>query len=254
MIAPLTKTVPLAVFAKTPGLSPIKTRLAARIGSPKAEEFYRLSLGAVQAVVDQAVIGAKEQGIEIQPYWALAEAPGSDFGFWDALASKNWGRLHQLAPAQAEASLGERLFTIYNDCLRLHGSALLMGADSPLIEPAWIVNAAREVARAKNWVLGRALDGGFYLMGGSRPLSREFWLGIPYSSPETAKRLAENLRTFPPHLPICELPTCGDVDTFEDLLALGRTHVASTLSEAPLLAEQSRLVDWAQLACRDADG
>jgi uncharacterized protein len=204
-------------------------------------------------VIHEAIRQAEDQGIRIQPYWALAEAPGSDFGFWDAIASKNWGRLHQLAPAQAEASLGERLCTIYHECLRLHGSALLMGADSPLMEPAWIVNAALEVARTKNWVLGRALDGGFYLMGGSRPLSRELWLGVPYSSPETAKRLAESLQATSPHLPICELLQCGDIDTFEDLLALGRANRAATPSGVTLLPEQSRLVDWAQLACRSAD-
>jgi glycosyltransferase A (GT-A) superfamily protein (DUF2064 family) len=50
--------LPLAVFVKTPGLSPIKTRLAASVGEQKALEFYRRSLRVTEAVVHAAVKGA----------------------------------------------------------------------------------------------------------------------------------------------------------------------------------------------------
>jgi len=39
-------SVGLAIFAKTPGLSPVKTRLAASIGDEKACEFYQYSVAA----------------------------------------------------------------------------------------------------------------------------------------------------------------------------------------------------------------
>ncbi len=41
----------IAIFVKTPGLSPVKTRLAATIGEEKAKEFYLLSLKAVEKTV-----------------------------------------------------------------------------------------------------------------------------------------------------------------------------------------------------------
>jgi glycosyltransferase A (GT-A) superfamily protein (DUF2064 family) len=40
----------LAIFVKTPGLSPVKTRLAEGIGQARAEAFYRLAVDAVAEV------------------------------------------------------------------------------------------------------------------------------------------------------------------------------------------------------------
>jgi len=39
----------IAIFAKTPGLSPVKTRLAKSLGQVAAENAYRLSVAAKQS-------------------------------------------------------------------------------------------------------------------------------------------------------------------------------------------------------------
>ena len=51
----------VAIFVKTPGLSPLKTRLAKGIGSALATEFHRRAAAAVSAV-------ARAAGSDIRPH------------------------------------------------------------------------------------------------------------------------------------------------------------------------------------------
>jgi hypothetical protein len=44
-------SVAIAVWVKTPGFTPAKTRLARDIGTPAAEAFYRLAVDVVRAVL-----------------------------------------------------------------------------------------------------------------------------------------------------------------------------------------------------------
>jgi len=61
----------IAIFVKTPGLSPIKTRLAAHVGIERALEIYRASIDCVRASVDLAC-----SRVELSAYWAVAEPEG----------------------------------------------------------------------------------------------------------------------------------------------------------------------------------
>ena len=56
-----------AIFVKTPGLSPLKTRLATGIGAAAATDWYRLAARATAAAVAQLP--------NLVAYWAVAE-PG----------------------------------------------------------------------------------------------------------------------------------------------------------------------------------
>jgi hypothetical protein len=62
----------IAIFVKTPGLSPVKTRLAAAIGEKRALEFYRLAIEAVREVVSAS---------GLQACWAVAEETADWTGF-----------------------------------------------------------------------------------------------------------------------------------------------------------------------------
>ena len=66
----------IAVFAKTPDLSPVKTRLAQTIGKDKAKEIYTLCVESVQAVLQEI----KHPGWDIR--WALAEEEAGNTEFW----------------------------------------------------------------------------------------------------------------------------------------------------------------------------
>ena len=70
----------VAIFVKTPGLSPLKTRLAASIGQEKAHEFYNLSLNAIRETLTT---------LDISPYWAIAEKEALNDPMW-----QDYNRLH----------------------------------------------------------------------------------------------------------------------------------------------------------------
>lgn len=204
----------LAVWVKTPELSPVKTRLAASIGAPAATEFFRLSVRAVEAVV-------RQPPARFTPHWAVAEAEG--LGAWHGFP----------AVVQGPGGLGTRLSRVYDALLERHPWVLFIGADAPQITPELLDQAVRLVS-AGHWVLGPAEDGGFYLFGGSRPLAREVWESVPYSTATTAQELAARLGS------VQRLPPLFDVDTEAELRRLR----AVMQNHPALLPAQRALLDW----------
>lgn len=207
----------LAIFVKTPGLSPVKTRLAAGIGPVRAEAFYRL---AVQAVAE--VAGATRPALV--PYWAVAEAEALDHPMWSGFPTVS----------QGEGGLGARLDHVYRMLLARHGAVLLIGADAPQVTPALLLQAA---TLAAPFVLGRAGDGGFWLFGGARPIDAAVWRSVPYSVADTADRLLE------------ALVGAGDVRAVEDLRDVDRQEdlgpLRSALDRLPAALEaQAVLSRW----------
>jgi glycosyltransferase A (GT-A) superfamily protein (DUF2064 family) len=214
----------LAIFVKTPGRSPIKTRLAESIGAKAAEEFYRLSLAAVEEIVGEA---ADAHG-NVEPYWAVAEDDAVDDPLW-----RSFQRVRQ-----GPGELGERLHRVYDELLRKHSFVLLIGADSPQLMPESLGQAAERVDLSPlAFILGRADDGGFYLFGGSIKLPRKLWISVPYSVPETSDELVSHLQ---PYGEVFDWDPLFDVDTVEELRRLGEHFDAADA----LLPAQNTLADW----------
>ena len=128
----------IAVFAKTPGLSAVKTRLAAQIGVDKARAIYESSLVATAAVLRAA---ADAGGWRI--FFALAEADGVGDRFWRAADFAGFRFM-----ASGAGGLGERLDFVSRALLAESESVVLIGADSPQIAPS-IFAAARPRDRAR---------------------------------------------------------------------------------------------------------
>jgi uncharacterized protein len=220
----MTRGAAVAVFVKTPGLSPIKTRLAASAGAVVAREFYRRALTITESVVARAVLA----DADLTPYWAVAERDGLRDDRWQSFPTV-W---------QGEGSLGPRLGRVYAELGAAHGTVLLIGADSPLLTPGHLRNALQTVAAGdRRFVLGRALDGGFYLFGGNAGVPAEVWNGVEYSLAHTADQLVGGLR---PLGGMVEIPPLPDVDTLDDLRGLP----AHSSPASPLLPSQRSLLEW----------
>jgi hypothetical protein len=217
--------VALAVFVKTPGLSPIKTRLAEGLGRDRALAFYRLSVAAVEATA-VAVTASND----VAAHWAVAEEAG--------LADSQWHRFPRID--QGTGGLGERLGHVFGQLRRRSDAVIAIGGDSPQITPElirWACGPLRQDRGQAAHVLGRCHDGGFYLVGTNRPLPPETWRDVPYSTPDAAARLAENLA---PQGPIVELPRLCDVDRADDL-----TLLADELREiSDPSAAQRAVLNW----------
>ena len=220
----------VAIFVKTPGLSPIKTRLGRVIGTRAAEKFYALSVEATQDVSAEAMRRASLISLDLTAYWAIAEPAGASHPMW-----------HQFEIVfQGHGELGERLSHVYGELLRKHDFVLLIGADSPQMPWQHLIEAALYLRDGINrFVIGPALDGGFYLFGGNAPLSEELWTRVPYSQSNTSVELMRDIRALGD---ISELLPLADIDTIDDLRSLageGRDNTG-------LLPAQRMVIEWSR--------
>jgi len=206
-------TTAIAIFVKTPTLSPVKTRLAATIEKKKAIEFYGLCLNAVRATVEKA---------NATPFWAVGEENGLNNPLW-----QDFSRLYT-----EEGGLGERQHHIYQTLRIKYDRVLLIGADTPQLSPALLKEAIAALEK-HDFVIGPARDGGYYLFGGRVPMSKSIWTGVPYSTIETR----EKLESFLPSIP-ARLPLLTDVDTELDFV-----FIPSEMPEEMTTA-QHEVVRW----------
>lgn len=206
--------VAIAVWVKTPGHTPAKTRLAKVIGTPAAEAFHRLAVEAVREMVEEACRSAP--GL-LAPYWAVAENDPAAMAWWSAFP----------VVAQGEGALGERLARVHDVLQEKHGAVLFIGADSPQLDAAVLVTAATRLVQSSTrpaFVLGPAVDGGFYLFGGNVQIPQRAWLSVTYSASST---MAELIAALEPIGEVRLLATTFDVDTIDELLLL-RDELATT--------------------------
>lgn len=210
----------IAIFVKTPGLSPIKTRLARSWGQARAEQFHRLAAAAVSSVCRQAAIGPI--------YWAVAEHLADAESCWPGLP----------VIEQGQGGLGQRMSQIHSGLVRKHGSALLLGADSPQLDSDNLTTAARWLEQdAPRLCIGPSSDGGFWTIGANRELPASDWQSVSYSQPDTREQFFERMADQGQWL---TLPTLTDMDQAEDLPAL----MEQLRALANPTTEQRRLLDW----------
>lgn len=213
----------LAIFVKTPGHSPIKTRLAGDCGDAYAQAWYRRAAAAVAAVVYQA-----QARLEVRGYWAVAEAGAIDAGHWRGLD----------VIAQGEGGLGGRMARVHAALVARHGAGVLLGADTPQLSVELLERALHWIqAPAPRLALGPARDGGFWLFGANVAPPLPAWERVRYSAPDTANAFASSLAG-------CgqwhRLPMLVDVDRGTDLRA-----VLDALQQLPQpLDEQCALAEW----------
>lgn len=203
----------IAIFVKTPSLSPVKTRLTAGIGKEKALEFYQLSLQCVQETVQSASVSA---------YWAVAEEDGLSNPLWQSFRARWTG----------EGGLGERQHHMYETLLQKHDRVLLIGADAPQISKD-ILEQASVALDTNDFVIGPARDGGYYLFGGRVSTEQKIWASVPWSTSMTRERLESVLPSKPVHLQMLT-----DVDTESDL-----QYIAQEMPQHKN-AQQKQLTDW----------
>lgn len=189
----------IAVFVKTPGLSPVKTRLAASIGTAAAEKFYKLCTEAIRETLHSVA-----EPLNIVPFWAVGEEAGLSHPMWQSLKTLYTGG----------GGLGARQHHIYRTLLAKYQRVILIGADSPQLSSAHL-NSAIKALDSQSYALGPAVDGGYYLFAGSAPIARNIWTNVTYSRRDTANQL---LAQLPSKAAILESVT--DVDTLDDLMRL----------------------------------
>lgn len=133
----------LVIFAKTPEIGKVKTRLGKDIGFDKARDIYERIL---LRLIDKH---------ERKEYATVFYVSGNAHYFLD----KNLDVATQIA-----GSLGDKLFDAFCKQLGLYEKVVIIGSDTPSVSSDDIRKAFFTLD-AHDVVLGPAVDGGYYLVG-----------------------------------------------------------------------------------------
>jgi uncharacterized protein len=214
----------IALFVKTPGLSPVKTRLAETLNVQIAESFH---LSAARAA--SANIMAASQQAPLQGYYAIAEE--------SALAHAAWQNMPCLW--QGDGGLGERMGHVYQSLLTQHDFVILVGADIPQMTAQQLIHASDWLANDNQarFSFGPSLDGGFWLFGGNCLIPSTLWTDVAYSVADTGTQFLGKLKGLGD---VQYLPALRDVDEVSDLIVLYETLDGM----ASLLPEQQDLLNF----------
>lgn len=190
----------LIIFSKNPVAGRVKTRLAASIGNPDALKVYE----TLRTLTGHA---ASKADTEKAVFY-------SDFiPETDLLLTGN-----VMAHLQKGDDLGERMHHAFLKGFGLgFRHIVLIGTDCPDLS-TFLIDRAFQHLSDDDIVMGPARDGGFYLVGLTRPFP-ELFLGRTWSTPEVLNdslRIARELRAS-----CALLPALSDIDTIDDLMNSG---------------------------------
>jgi len=191
----------LLVFARHPRIGQVKTRLASRVGAAAAADWYRL-------MVERTLTEARKTAADEDLLLAVGYA-GSGRRLW-----RDWLGPDLAFFRQHGRSLGPRMENAFAWAFRRgFGRVVLVGTDIPSLTASSLREAFRGLIR-HTLVLGPARDGGYYLLGLTRPQPALFH-NVPWGTSsvlaETRKRAEqEKLETL-------LLKPYADIDRPEDL-------------------------------------
>ena len=192
------KPVAVAIVCKTPAPGQSKTRLSPPLRPDECAAISSCFIRDLSQTIQSLADDGDVQGCAV--YTPL----GSE------------AALRRLLPEpfelilQGEGGLGARLLKATADLLAAgYAGAILVGSDSPTFPKAILRKAADAVRQGDNVVLSPALDGGYTLIGLSRPHARLFD-DMPWST-EAVYRLTL-ARAAELTLPLVNVPAWYDVD------------------------------------------
>lgn len=186
----------LIIFYRNPKTGPVKTRLAATIGAPRAHEIFR-KLAQHTRQVTEALPCEKivfyTDAIDLMDEW-----PNKDY----------------LKALQYGEDLGARMRHAFAAGFESGYNAIcIIGTDCYEISEAIILEAF-EALQTSDAVIGPARDGGYYLLGMKQPHPEIFY----NKAWSTHSVLCETLKDFERSgLTYHTLPVLRDVDVEDDL-------------------------------------
>ena len=190
----------LLVFTKTPIPGQVKTRLLSVMDAQQA--------AAIQVELLQRTLETAHN------------STADDIGLWCTPTTQHpvlrdlEDRFSLALHTQEGDNLGERMYFAMQQALRVYRHVALVGSDCIDLAALDIDLALEQLAAGIDVVLGPALDGGYYLVGLSRPY-RQLFSNIEWGSDQVLQETRE--RVARSGLRLHELPARRDLDQPEDL-------------------------------------
>ena len=201
----------IMIFSRYPVPGQAKTRLIPALGRRGAARLHRrMTEHAVGVARDARGAG---EGIDLGITVCHTGARRRDFSAW--LGTD----LHY--ELQTGGDLGARLRWAFKSAFR-NGvkSAITVGSDVPGLTSE-ILRQAFESLRDHDIVLGRAADGGYYLIG-MKSLHQELFVGIDWGTGHVYEQTSDVIKRL--GLNVKDLPLLSDVDRPEDLAMIRNDH------------------------------
>ncbi len=193
----------IIVMTKVPGSADVKTRLRPLLSESQSVELARCfltdTITNLTPVFENRII-------------AFTPEDGRD-----AIETVVGGHIYIL---QRGGDLGQRLDAAIADAFEMgFGPVIVIGTDSPTLRPEYLTQAVFHLRSGEDGVaIGPTDDGGFYLIGVSRPQEGIFD-GVTWSSDKTCEPTVANIENIG-DVDLLVLPRWYDVDEPEDLVRL----------------------------------
>jgi len=207
----------LLIFARVPELGRVKSRLAAGVGEERALAIYEAMLRDTLQSMDPGDPAGHATGegayppreTEVEILWAPTPNANNDTlhrAFGDrALAMQTGETLSErLAMAFSERFFFQRTLKI-----------VAIGVDDPTLSRA-LIDDAFMLLDSVEWVVGPAVDGGYYLIGcRGATFDVEVFTGIDWGTSRVLAQTLERIANL--SATVALLPERRDIDVAEDL-------------------------------------
>jgi rSAM/selenodomain-associated transferase 1 len=190
----------LLIFCKAPMAGQVKTRLIPTLTAEQAAQLHsELSLNTFKKATQQALCPVQ--------LWCT---PSIDHDFFIS-AAQNYGVTRQL---QQGSDLGKRMNHALNTALKHYKRAILIGCDSPSLTTQDLADAISALNDQTTAVFAPAEDGGYVLIGLTRP-QPELFTDMPWGSNQVMTETRARCQQL--NIAYQQLTSQWDVDTPADL-------------------------------------
>ncbi|HWT99369.1 MAG TPA: TIGR04282 family arsenosugar biosynthesis glycosyltransferase [Terriglobales bacterium] len=191
-------TVAVAIMCKTPRPGLSKTRLSPPLRPEECAEISGCFIRDLASTISHLTMEGQSKG------YAVYTPVGSARELTQFLPS-GFGMV-----PQCEGDFGARLYRGVVDLLAIgHAGAILVNSDSPTLPRAILRAAVEAVLEGDRMVLSPALDGGYTLIGLSRP-HRHLFDDIPWSTDAVFRLTLQRAQEI--NLPVSVIDGWYDVD------------------------------------------
>lgn len=185
----------LLIFIKNPQLGKVKTRIAATAGTTRALDIYLQLLNHTREV---------SLGVEAHRHLFY-----SDF----VEKQDNWSSTDFQKFVQQGTDLGERMKNAFEQAFAMGAKkVVIIGSDCALLTSA-LVDVAFQQLEEVSFVIGPALDGGYYLLG-MNTFMPEVFDRIEWSTEQVFLQTQERIQTLQKSYHL--LPALPDIDYESD--------------------------------------
>ena len=192
----------LIIFTRYPEPGKTKTRLIPALG---AKQAAKLQQTFTESTIQNAQTLSNSVQIEVH------------FAGGTTRKMQDWLGQNLILKPQSQGDLGQRMAASFQQAFESGNQrVVIIGIDCPELTPL-LLEKAFTLLQNQDLVLGKALDGGYYLIGLQR-LIPELFQNIPWGTHTVLQQtveIAESLK-----LDLAYLPLLRDIDTPEDLAYL----------------------------------